>query len=110
MDRTLAGITLVAALLCLPGTAQAQIVAPAGRTLFNHGMMVRSVIRIDNFSEPVPGLRLRRITNPYAFIWGAHTNLSVSVVAPLESLLRVIRHSLLPALYLRDDPEDAVYP
>ncbi len=85
MDRTLAGIILVAALLCLPGAAQAQIVAPAGRTLFNHGMMVRSFVRIDNFSEPVPGLRLRRITNPYAFIWGAHTNWSVSVVAPLVS-------------------------
>lgn len=83
--RALVGITLGVALLCLPGALPAQIVAPAGRTLFNHGMMVRSVIRIDNFSEPVPGLRLRRITNSYAFIWGAHTNWNVSVVAPLVS-------------------------
>ena len=85
MGRGLAMLILGALLAGAAAPAQAQIVAPAGRTLFNHGMMVRSVIRIDNFTEPVPGLRLRRITNPYAFIWGAHTNWSVSVVAPLVS-------------------------
>lgn len=95
MGRTLTGIALGAALLCPLGVAQAQIVAPAGRTLFNHGIMVRSVVRFDNFSTGVPGLRIRRMTNPYALIWGAHTNVSVSVVVPLVTIR--VRSSVAPA-------------
>ena len=75
---------LGAALLGAP--AQAQIVAPAGRTLFNHGVMVRTFVRFDNFSEGAPGLRVRRIVNPYMVVWGAHTNLSVTFVAPLVTV------------------------
>src|SRR5437879_3724027 len=42
MGRTLAKMILVAALLWFPAAAQAQIVAPAGRTLFNRNVLIRS--------------------------------------------------------------------
>lgn len=86
LDRVLVGITTVAALLWLPATAQAQIVAPAGRTLFNRTVMIRSFVRLDNFAEGVPGLRVRTIVNPYAVVWGAYPNLSLTFVAPLVTL------------------------
>jgi len=76
---------LVATLLLAP-LAHAQIVAPAGRTLFNRTVMIRSFVRIDNFAEGVPGLRVRAITNPYAVVWGAYPNLNLTFVAPLVTL------------------------
>ena len=80
---------LPAALLLLTsGMARAQIVAPAGRTLFNHGVMVRSFVRVQYFSTGVPGEGLRRVVNPTAVVWGAHTNLSLTFVAPLISVDR----------------------
>jgi len=85
MGRGLAGLGVGAALLALAGTAQAQIVAPAGRTLFNRTVMIRSFVRIDNFAEGVPG-RVRTIVNPYAVVWGAYPNLSLTFVAPLVTL------------------------
>ncbi|MFQ5777412.1 MAG: hypothetical protein ACE5IP_05345 [Terriglobia bacterium] len=69
-----------------PGAIRAQIVAPAGRTLFNRVVMVRSFVRIDNFAEGIPGLRVRRIVNPYAVVWGAYPNLSLTFVAPLVTV------------------------
>ncbi len=60
--------------------------APGGRTLFNQAVMFRSFVRIDNFDEGVPGLRVRRVVNPYAVVWGAYPHLSLSFVAPLVSL------------------------
>ena len=84
LGRTLARLILVAA--WLPATAEAQIVAPGGRTLFNRAVMFRSFVRIDNFDEGVPGLRVRRVVNPYAVVWGAYPHLSLSFVAPLVSL------------------------
>ncbi len=69
-------------------TAEAQIVAPAGRTLFNRGVMIRSLVRLDNFDEGVSGLHVRRIVNPTAVIWGAAPHLSVGLVLPVVSLDR----------------------
>ena len=86
MGRTLAKITLLAALLGLPATARGQIVAPAGRTLFNRTVMIRSFVRIDNFDGDVPGHHVRRFTNPYALVWGAYPNLNLTFVAPLVTL------------------------
>lgn len=83
MGRTLAKITLLAALLGLPATARGQIVAPAGRTLFNRTVMIRSFVRIDNFDEDASGQRVRRFSNPYAVVWGAYPNLNLTFVAPL---------------------------
>ncbi len=68
--------------------ARAQIVAPAGRTLFNRGVMVRSLVRLDNFDEGVPGLSVRRVVNPNAVVWGAAPHLSVSFVVPVVSVDR----------------------
>ncbi len=86
MSRAPVATTLVAACLCLPAAARAQIVAPAGRTLFNRTVMIRSFLRIDNFAEGIPGLRVRIITNPYAVVWGAYPNLNLTFVAPLVSV------------------------
>ncbi|MBI2956602.1 MAG: hypothetical protein HYY26_04745 [Acidobacteria bacterium] len=79
-------ITLAALGLCPLATAEAQIVAPAGRTLFNKNVMVRSFVRIDNFAEGVPDRRVRVIANPYAVVWGAYPNLNLTFVAPLVTL------------------------
>jgi len=73
----------MAALLGLPATAHAQIVAPAGRTLFNRTVMIRSFVRIDNFDEDMPGHHVRQFVNPYAIVWGAYPNLNLTFVAPL---------------------------
>lgn len=79
-------IVATAVLLCLPGAVAAQINAPAGRTVFNRTVMVRSFLRIDNFDEPAPGQRVRRFVNPYAVVWGAYPNLNLTFVAPLVVL------------------------
>jgi len=63
-------------------------VAPGGRTLFNQSVMVRSFVRIDYFAKGPNGESVRRIVNPYAFVWGAYPNLSLSFVAPLVSVRR----------------------
>lgn len=73
---------MAAALLCLPTRVPAQIVAPAGRTLFNRTVMVRSLLEIDRFDTRAPGLRVRRFVNPYAVVWGAYPNLNLTFVAP----------------------------
>ncbi len=86
--RTVAAIALFAALLYLPAKGKAQIVAPAGRTLFNRTVMIRTFVRIDNFDEDVPGHHVRQFINPYAVVWGAYPNLNLTFVAPL-----VIVHS-----------------
>ena len=86
MARTLAGLILAAAWLCVPGGAQAQIVAPGGRTLFNRAVMIRSFVRLDNFAEGIPGLRVRRVINPYAVVWGAYPHLNLTFVVPLVTL------------------------
>ncbi|MCI0624435.1 MAG: hypothetical protein L0387_22780 [Acidobacteria bacterium] len=86
MPRALAALTLLLAWPCLPQTSEAQIVAPAGRTLFNRTVLIRTFVRVDNFAEGVPGLRVRAITNPYAIVWGAYPNLNLTFVAPLATL------------------------
>jgi hypothetical protein len=78
-----AQISLLAALLCLPATVRGQIVAPAGRTLFNRTVMIRSFVRNDNFDEDIPGHHVRQYVNPYAVVWGAYPNLNLTFVAPL---------------------------
>ena len=77
---------LTAMFVCLTGTANAQIVAPAGRTLFNRAVMVRSFVRVDSFSKGPAGEGRRRIVNPYALVWGAYPHLSMSFVAPLVTV------------------------
>jgi hypothetical protein len=84
--RGLAAISVLVALLFLASVVRAQIVAPAGRTLFNRVVMIRSFVRIDNFAEGVPRLRVRAITNPYAIVWGAYPNLNLTFVAPLATV------------------------
>ena len=77
---------LTAMFVCLTGAANAQIVTPAGRTLFNRAVMVRSFVRVDSFSKGPAGESRRRIVNPYALIWGAYPHLSMSFVAPLVTV------------------------
>ncbi len=86
MKEALPRIVLIALALCLPAVVGAQINAPAGRTVFNRTVMVRSFVRIDNFDEPDPAQRLRRFVNPYAVVWGAYPNLNLTFVAPLVVL------------------------
>lgn len=81
MVGTLAGV--IGLLACLTTVGKAQIVAPAGRTLFNRAVMVRSFVRVDNFVEAAAGQSMRRIVNPYAVVWGAYPHLNISLVAPL---------------------------
>ena len=68
--------------------AKAQIVAPAGRTLFNEGVLVRSLIRLDTFETSQSGEEFRRLRNIYALVWGARPHLSLSLVTPLVRTTR----------------------
>lgn len=79
-------MSLAAILLGLPSSVPAQVVAPGGRTLFNRAVMIRTFVRIDNFSEGRPGVRVRRIVNPYALVWGVYPHLSMTFVAPLVTV------------------------
>ena len=54
--RTLTRTALVGGLVCLPAALQAQILAPAGPTLFNRAVIVRSSIRLDTFDENISGV------------------------------------------------------
>ncbi len=86
MFQSFVRMALIGMLLSLPFAVQAQIIASAGRTLFNRNVMVRSFVRIDNFEAPAPGQRVRRFVNPYAVVWGAYPNLNLTFVAPLVIL------------------------
>jgi len=66
--------------------ASAQIVAPAGRTLFNEGVLIRSLLRYDTFDETAPGQEVERWRNVWAVVWGARPRLSLSLTAPLIRL------------------------
>ncbi len=77
-----AAFTLLALTLAV-GPSAAQIVAPAGRTLFNEGVLVRSILRYDTFDEPAPGQELERLRNVWAVVWGARPSLSLTLVTPL---------------------------
>ncbi|MEE8200359.1 MAG: hypothetical protein V3R29_04240 [Candidatus Acidoferrales bacterium] len=88
MARALVGLILVAGLACSPKSAQAQIVAPGGRTIFNRAVMIRSFVRLDNFAEGVPGVRVRRWVNPYAVVWSPYPHLNLTFVSPLVSVQR----------------------
>lgn len=68
--------------------ANAQIVAPGGRTLFNRGVMLRSVLRYDAFEETRAGEDLERWRSINAVVWGAYPHLSLSLVTPLARLER----------------------
>lgn len=78
--------TPIAVLLCLAmvsaSGAAAQIVAPAGRTLFNEGVLVRSVFRWETLEGSAEAGELRRLRNTYALVWGARPHLSFSLVTP----------------------------
>ncbi len=74
------GAVGLAALTLLPAAAEAQIVAPAGRTLFNRAVLVRTLLRFDDLSGR--GGPDRRWTQQLAVVWGARPHLAVTVVAP----------------------------
>ncbi len=61
---------------------RAQIVAPAGMTLFNKNVMVRCFMRMDTFNAPVSGLDVRALAFPCALVWGFHRDTNLIVVAP----------------------------
>ncbi len=82
---TRAALTLFALALSVAPMA-AQIVAPAGRTLFNEGLLVRSLLRYDTFDEAASGQEIDRLRNVWAVVWGARPRLSLSVVTPLVGL------------------------
>ena len=71
------------ALLAAATPAAAQIVAPAGRTLFNEAVLVRSFVRFDAFDEAEKSGDVERWSNVWALVWGAYPHLSVSLVAPI---------------------------
>jgi len=75
-------VVVLVAVLAVAAPALAQIVAPAGRTLFNEGVLVRSLLRYDSFEESPSGDELRRLRNIYAVVWGARPHLSLSLVVP----------------------------
>lgn len=66
--------------------AHSQIVAPAGRTLFNRGVLVRSLVRMDELSGGPPGAPDRRWIHSTAVVWGVRPNLSLTAVLPVVSL------------------------
>lgn len=66
----------------------AQVVAPAGRTMFNEGVLVRTLLRLDTFETSRSGEDLRRLRNVYALVWGVRPHLSLSLVTPLERTKR----------------------
>ncbi len=81
--------TVGTALVLAPAAlASAQIVAPSGRTLFNRGVLVRSLVRYDAFEEPRPDEHLERWRSINAVVWGARPHLSLSLVTPLVRLER----------------------
>lgn len=86
MGNTISRLVLTQVLLLSASPVGAQIVAPAGRTLFADGVLVRSVARYDAFEEGVDGTDLERWRNIWALVWGARPHLSVSFVAPLVRL------------------------
>lgn len=86
MGGTLLKLTLVTVWLCFPAATPAQIVSPAGRTLYNRTVMIRSFVRIDNSETDVHGRRVRRFTNPYAIVWGAYPHLNMTFVVPLVAV------------------------
>ncbi|MFQ5719812.1 MAG: transporter [Acidobacteriota bacterium] len=61
----------------------AQIIAPAGRTLFNQAVMVRSVFTASAFDEPAPGADVHQLALREAVIWGATPRLTFTVVTPV---------------------------
>ncbi len=76
----------LASLVALP--LAAQIIAPAGRTLFNRGLMVRNVLRYDAFAADPAGGDVERWRNVSAVVWGARPHFSVSAVLPLVRVER----------------------
>lgn len=66
--------------------ARAQIVAPGGRTLFNRSVMLRSFLRLENFSVPEPQARRRAFVNPYAVVWGFLPDWNLTLVAPFVTV------------------------
>ena len=70
----------VVALLTAP--IQAQIVAPAGRTLFNRGLLVRTLLRLDELSGGGPAAAERRWVQSAAVVWGVKRDLSLTAVLP----------------------------
>lgn len=62
--------------------APAQIVAPAGRTLFNEGLLARALVRFDAYEGRGKAADRRQLTSSLALVWGARPHLSVSLVVP----------------------------
>ena len=94
MSSGLRAIALgIVVILELATTANAQIVAPAGRTLFNRGVLFRSLVRYDAFEETRSGENIERWRSINAVVWGAYPHLSLSLVTPLVRVERSDRNS-----------------
>lgn len=84
----LVGVLLVA------GSAPAQIVAPAGRTLFNRSVMILTFVRVDHFAEIQLDGQIRRLVNPYSVVWGVYPNVSLTfVTVPTSTSTNALRES-----------------
>jgi hypothetical protein len=83
VEATVVALVLLVVGAILAPRAEAQIVAPAGRTLFNDRVLLRTLVRFDAFEEPPGEGDLRRFRNVYALVWGARPHLSLSLVTPL---------------------------
>ena len=80
---------ILSAFLIIAATAvpaRSQIVAPGGRTLFNRAVMLRSFLRLENFSVPEPKARRRAFVNPYAAVWGFLPEWNLTLVAPFVTV------------------------
>jgi len=82
MRRFYFGVSLAALVALLAAPAPAQIVAPAGRTLFNRGLLVRTLLRVDELSGGGPGAVERRWVHNTAVVWGVKRDLSLTAVLP----------------------------
>ncbi|MBI4474710.1 MAG: hypothetical protein HY646_18710, partial [Acidobacteria bacterium] len=67
-------------------TGRAQIVAPAGRTVFNRAIMLRTFVEIRRFSLEQDSAT--SYINPYAAVWGFAPNWNLTAVVPFVTLHR----------------------
>ncbi len=76
-------LALLLIVISVSSPTDAQVVAPAGRTMFNEGVLVRTLLRLNTFETSRSGEDFRRLRNIYALVWGVRPHLSLSLVTPL---------------------------
>lgn len=80
--RRCLGLTILLVVASGP-PARGQIVAPAGRTLFNEGVLLRSFLRFDTLEVAGSGVDRTVLRSVNAVVWGARPHTSLSLVVPL---------------------------